>query len=160
MPACRSCGVDVKAAYDQIETARRKLTLVQEKVTLDQELLKQDKRNFKRRLQAAKAAVQLEHIWNTGTPAQRVIVRGVLSPGAIDQEYGFAFKTTQKRLDNPVVHEATTSRWRQAGAHATLLELGLKQPELGSLQRFLKEADDFITGTHQPAPTGIVGALR
>ena len=58
MPACKSCGVDVQAAYDQVDAARRKLTLLQEKITLDQELLRQDKKNFKRRLQAAKAAVK------------------------------------------------------------------------------------------------------
>jgi hypothetical protein len=58
MPACRTCGVDVEAAFGQIDTARKKLELLQEKVVIDQELIKQDKKNFKRRLQAAKTGVK------------------------------------------------------------------------------------------------------
>jgi hypothetical protein len=54
--ACPNCGVDMDAALKHVDTARRRLQLLQEKLEVEQELLKQDKRNFRRRLQAAKAS--------------------------------------------------------------------------------------------------------
>lgn len=59
--ACPSCGVDVHKAFEQMETARRKLELWQEKLDVDQELLAQDKKNFKRRARAAKARTAAAH---------------------------------------------------------------------------------------------------
>lgn len=55
---CSQCGVDVRAVAEQMETARRKLELLQEKVEVDQALLDQEKKNFKRRLQAVKLSVK------------------------------------------------------------------------------------------------------
>jgi hypothetical protein len=56
--ACQACGVNVTTAFHQVETARRKLELLQEKIQVDQELLRSDKKNFKRRMQAARAAAR------------------------------------------------------------------------------------------------------
>lgn len=53
---CPTCGIHMETALQQIDTARRKLQLRQETLQTEQALLKADKRNFKRRLQAARLA--------------------------------------------------------------------------------------------------------
>jgi hypothetical protein len=55
---CQQCGVDVRAVAEQMETARRKLELLQEKVEVDQALLDQEQKNFKRRLHTVKLSVK------------------------------------------------------------------------------------------------------
>ena len=107
MPACRTCGVDVETAYQQIDTARRKLELVQEKVTLDQELLKQDKRNFKRRLQAAKAAA------NIGKPDEDdddVVMKDSIATRAAAKLHS-ANSPTNKRLPLTQVVKDLSQQW-------------------------------------------------
>lgn len=68
---CRECGVDVNAASMEMETARRRLALLQEQVEVDQALLLQEKKNFKRRLQAVKASVKKTQLSAAAKERQR-----------------------------------------------------------------------------------------
>ena len=73
---CRTCGVNVPNAMKQVESARQQLQLYQEKLQVEQALLRSDKRNLKRRLQAARAAqqraaVEREQHWAQTATAQQ-----------------------------------------------------------------------------------------
>lgn len=68
---CSHCGIDVRAISEQMETTQRKLELLQEKVEVDQALLDQEKKNFKRRLQAAKASVKKSQLDAANKERQR-----------------------------------------------------------------------------------------
>ena len=54
----------MKLVYQQVDTARKKLQLMQEKLQVDQELLNQEKKNFKKRLRAAKLSQANQQIEN------------------------------------------------------------------------------------------------
>jgi hypothetical protein len=81
-PPCPTCGVNVEAAFSKIDTARRKLQLRQETLHTEQALLKADKRNFKRRLQAAKAAAA-----NSQIASERIHAESVKSEQAAKRKH-------------------------------------------------------------------------
>lgn len=81
-PPCPTCGVNVEAAFSKIDTARRKLQLRQETLQTEQALLKADKRNFKRRLQAAKLAAA-----NSQVQSERIQAESVASEQAAKQKH-------------------------------------------------------------------------
>jgi len=51
--ACPHCGLDWRSTNRLVASARRKIELQEEKLAVERKLLKQDQRNFKRRLRAA-----------------------------------------------------------------------------------------------------------
>jgi hypothetical protein len=67
--SCPTCGVNV----EDVEAARCKLQLHQETLQTEQALLKADKRNFKRRFQAAKAAAANSQITSERVQAESAI---------------------------------------------------------------------------------------
>jgi hypothetical protein len=88
--SCPTCGVNVEAAFSKIDTARRKLQLRQETLQTEQALLKADKRNFKRRLQAAKAAAA-----NSQITSERVQAESAITEQAAKRKY----QEYQKQLE-------------------------------------------------------------
>jgi hypothetical protein len=81
-PPCPTCGVNVEAAFSKIDIARRKLQLRQETLQTEQALLKADKRNFKRRLKAAKLAAA-----NSQIQVERIQAEAVASEQAAKRKH-------------------------------------------------------------------------
>jgi hypothetical protein len=142
-PPCPTCGVNVEAAFSKIDIARRKLQLRQETLQTEQALLKADKRNFKRRLKAAKLTAA-----NSQIQVERIQAESVASEQAAKRKY----QEYQQRLE-AIGSEKQNESERQHQQELQFLKQEIE--ELVSLQKQEKGDESNNANSNNGTGTGI-----
>ena len=139
---CAQCGMNVQAIKEQMMVhERRKLDLMNEKIEVDQALFQQEKKNFKRRLQALKLSMKKSQQGLAAKERQRQLDWIKIQKDLEEQFQEKVMKQQQEyELKLLETESETTHKYSEQSATITALE--------GTIRQF-QEKMDAMTAEHQ-----------